>query len=81
MRISSATRRCRASKKAEGLPLQDPERIAAYREIEEIVINQDAAFIGLFSPLNNGLGASYVKGDDMSPIYGWPFVEKAKIER
>jgi ABC-type transport system substrate-binding protein len=67
--------------KAEGLPLQDPERIAAYREIEETVINQDAAFIGLFSPLNNGLGASYVKGDDMSPIYGWPFVEKAKIER
>jgi peptide/nickel transport system substrate-binding protein len=68
--------------KAEGLPLQDPERIAAYREIEETVINQDAAFIGLFSPLGIGLGQPYVKGDDMSPIYDrWPFVEKAKIER
>jgi ABC-type transport system substrate-binding protein len=67
--------------KAESLPLQDPERIAAYREIEETVINQDAAFIGLFSPLQLGLGQPYVKGDDMNPIYGWPFVEKAKIER
>jgi ABC-type transport system substrate-binding protein len=65
--------------KAEGLPLQDPERIAAYREIEETVINQDAAFIGLFSPLQVGLGQPYVKGDDMNPIYGWPFVEKAEI--
>jgi ABC-type transport system substrate-binding protein len=65
--------------KAEGLPLQDPERIAAYREIEETVINQDAAFIGLFSPLQLGLGVPNVKGDDMSPIYGWPFVEKAQI--
>ncbi|HET9221579.1 MAG TPA: ABC transporter substrate-binding protein, partial [Roseiflexaceae bacterium] len=65
--------------KAEGLPLQDPERIGAYREIEETVINQDAAFIGLFSPLQVGLGQPYVKGDDMSPIYGWPFVENAEI--
>ena len=53
--------------------------LAAYREIEETVINQDAAFIGLYSPLNVGLGVPNVKGDDMSPIYGWPFVEKAQI--
>ena len=32
---------------AESLPPTDPERIAAYREIEELAVNTDAAMIGM----------------------------------
>lgn len=66
--------------KAEALPLQDPERIAAYREIEDIVINQDVAWIGLYNEQQIGLGVDYVKGDVMDSIYGWPSLESAWLE-
>jgi len=36
--------------KVEALPLTDPERIKGYREIEDIVINQDVAWVGLDNP-------------------------------
>jgi ABC-type transport system substrate-binding protein len=64
----------------EALPLQDPERIAGYREIEDIVINQDVAWVGLFNPQQVRLGKSYVHDDFVSPIYGWPYLETAWME-
>jgi len=64
----------------EALPLEDPERIAAYQEIEDIVINQDVAWVGLYNPQRVGLGVSYVHDDFISPIYGWPYLEAAWME-
>jgi ABC-type oligopeptide transport system substrate-binding subunit len=66
--------------KAEALPLQDPERIAAYREIQDITINQDVAWVALWSGQNIALGRSYVHDDHMSFIYGWPYLETAWME-
>lgn len=66
--------------KVEALPLQDPERIAAYREIQDIVINQDVAWVALFTPQQLAAGKSYVHDDFMSPIYGWPYLETAWME-
>jgi ABC-type transport system substrate-binding protein len=65
----------------EALPLQDPDRIAAYREIQDITINQDVAWIALWSGQNTALGRSYVHDDFMSSIYGWPYLETAWIEQ
>jgi peptide/nickel transport system substrate-binding protein len=67
--------------KAEGLPLQDPERVAAYREIEDIVINQDVAWVGLYNPQQLILGVDYVHDDFVSGIYGWPYLETAWMDR
>ncbi|HXF61904.1 MAG TPA: ABC transporter substrate-binding protein [Caldilineaceae bacterium] len=64
----------------EALPLQDPERIAGYREIEDIVINQDVAWVALNNPQRVALGKSYVHDDFISPIYGWPYLETAWME-
>ena len=65
----------------EALPLQDPDRIAAYREIQDITINQDVAWVALWSGQNTALGRSYVHDDFMSSIYGWPYLETAWIEQ
>ncbi len=64
----------------EALPLQDPDRIAAYREIQDITINQDVAWVALWSGQNVALGRSIVHDDFMSSIYGWPYLETAWIE-
>lgn len=66
--------------KVEALPLQDPERIAAYREVQDIAINQDVAWVALWSGQNVALGRSNVHDDFMSSIYGWPYLETAWIE-
>jgi ABC-type transport system substrate-binding protein len=65
----------------EALPLQDPERIAAYREIQDITINQDVAWVALWSGQVYALGRSNVHDDFISPIYGWPYLETAWIEQ
>ncbi|MCE7980234.1 MAG: hypothetical protein DYG89_03510 [Caldilinea sp. CFX5] len=66
--------------KVEALPLQDPERIAAYREIQDITINQDVAWVALWTGQQVALGRSNVHDDFMSFIYGWPYLETAWIE-
>lgn len=66
--------------KVEALPLTDPERIAGYREIQDIVINQDVAWVARSSPQRIALGKSYVHDDFISPIYGWPYLETAWME-
>jgi ABC-type transport system substrate-binding protein len=67
-------------KTAEGLPLQASERLAAYREIEDIVINQDVGFIGLYNEQRLGLGVAKVHDDFMHGIYGWPSLETAWMD-
>lgn len=66
---------------AEALALTDPARIAAYREIEDIVINQDVAWVALFTPQRIRLGVDYIHDDVVSPIYGWPYLESAWSEQ
>ncbi|HKG24390.1 MAG TPA: ABC transporter substrate-binding protein, partial [Thermomicrobiales bacterium] len=61
---------------AEGLPQTDPQRIAAYREIEELAVNTDAAMIGLGTPLRLALSRDYVKDEPLSGIYGWPILDR-----
>ncbi len=61
----------------EALPLTDPDRIAAYREIQEIIINQDVAWVAISTPQRIALGTDYVQDDFMSPIFGWPYLETA----
>ena len=66
---------------AETLPQQDPKRIAAYREIEDIVINQDIGFVGLYNGQGLVLGSAKVRDDDLNPIYhNWPYLEYAWME-
>ncbi|MGQ9683587.1 MAG: ABC transporter substrate-binding protein [Anaerolineae bacterium] len=66
---------------AELLPLGSAERIAKYREIEDIIINQDVAMIGLYSDMAIGLGVDYVHDDFMSGIFGLPFLDAAWMEK
>ena len=63
--------------RVEALALTDADRIAASREIQDIVINQDVAWVALSTPQQLALGADYVQNDFMSPIYGWPYLETA----
>jgi len=66
---------------AENLPQQDPQRVQMYREIEDIVINQDVGFVGLYNNQGLVLGSSRVHDDDLSPIYhNWPYLEYAWME-
>ena len=66
---------------AEAMPQEAPERIAAYREIEELAINTDAAMIGMGNEKAVGLSRAGVHDDPLNGLIGgWPFLEKAWIE-
>lgn len=67
---------------AEALPQTDPERIAAYREIEELVVNTDAAMIGLGNEKAVALGSPTAHDDPLNGLIGgWPFLESAWLEQ
>jgi oligopeptide transport system substrate-binding protein len=67
---------------AEALPQTDPERIAAYREIEELAVNTDAAMIGLGNEKAVALGRENVHDDPLNGLIGgWPFLESAWMEQ
>ncbi|MCA9877757.1 MAG: ABC transporter substrate-binding protein [Thermomicrobiales bacterium] len=66
---------------AEALPIDAPERIAAYREIEELAINTDVGMIGLGNEKAIGLGRENVHDDPLNGLMGgWPFLDAAWIE-
>jgi ABC-type transport system substrate-binding protein len=61
---------------AERLPLTDDKRIQNYRQIEEIVINQDVAWVGMYQGLSVALSQPYVHNDWLSGLYAsWPIAE------
>ena len=65
---------------AESLPQTDPERIAAYREIEELAVNTDAAMIGLGNSNDVALSQEHMRNDPIDGLMGgWPFLESAWI--
>ena len=67
---------------AEALPQTDPERIAAYREIEELAINTDVGMIGLGNETAVALGSAKAHDDPLNGLIGgWPFLEAAWIEQ
>ncbi|MDF3040973.1 MAG: peptide transporter substrate-binding protein [Thermomicrobiales bacterium] len=67
---------------AEALPQTDPERIAAYREIEELVINTDVGMIGLGNNTAIALGSERAHDDPLNGLIGgWPFLETAWLEQ
>lgn len=66
---------------AEALPQTDPERIAAYREIEELAINTDVGMIGMGNEKAVALGVDTAHDDPLNGLMGgWPFLEAAWIE-
>ncbi len=66
---------------AEALPQTDPERIAAYREIEELAINTDVGMIGMGNEKAVALGRDTVHDDPLNGLMGgWPFLEAAWME-
>ncbi|MCS6847856.1 MAG: ABC transporter substrate-binding protein [Anaerolineae bacterium] len=65
--------------KAEGLPLTSPERIAAYREINDIMVNRDVQSVPLFNQQAFQLSSKRVRNDLLHPIYGLPVLEDAWI--
>ncbi|BCX03478.1 MAG: peptide ABC transporter substrate-binding protein [Candidatus Roseilinea sp.] len=66
--------------KAEGLPLTSPERIAAYREMNDILVNQDVQSVPLFNRQAFQLSSRRVRNDQLHPIYSLPALEDAWIE-
>ena len=67
---------------AEALPQDDPERIAAYREIEELAINTDVGLIGMGNEKAVALGRENVHNDPLNVLIGgWPFLDEAWIEQ
>jgi ABC-type transport system substrate-binding protein len=66
---------------AERLPLLDEQRIAKYREIQDIIINQDVAWVALHNIMAVRLSTPYVHDDYPSDIFGgWPFMEELWME-
>lgn len=66
--------------KAEGLPLTSPERIAAYREMNDILVNQDVQSVPLFNRQAFQLSSRQARNDLLHPIYSLPVLEDAWIE-
>jgi peptide/nickel transport system substrate-binding protein len=65
---------------AEALPQSAPERIAAYREIEELAVNTDVGMIGMGNEKAVALGRENVHDDPLNGLMGgWPFLESAWI--
>jgi ABC-type transport system substrate-binding protein len=65
---------------AEAMPQTDPERIAAYREIEELAVNTDVGMIGIGNEKAVALGRENVHDDPLNGLMGgWPFLEAAWI--
>lgn len=65
---------------AEKLPALSEERTALYRQIEEIVVNEDAAMFPLAQDTNAVLKREYVHGDDLHLIYQLPIPENVWME-
>ncbi len=61
---------------AEKLPLMDEKRLQLYHQMEDLIINQDVAFVGLYQTLAISLSQPYVHNDWPSGLYSaFPFAE------
>ncbi len=67
--------------KAEKLATLDPERLAAYRRIQEIVLDDDAVMLPLYNPEFVRLSKGYVRGDNPHCILMYPDLEEAWFDR
>ena len=67
--------------KAEALPPLSPERLAIYREIDDFVINQDVATVGLYNESNFLLYQDYVRNAPYSATYYHPYLEEAWLDK
>lgn len=67
---------------AEALPQADAERIAAYRQIQELAVNTDVGMIGMGNEKAVALGREIIHDDPLNGLMGgWPFLEAAWIEQ
>jgi ABC-type transport system substrate-binding protein len=66
---------------AEKLPLLDEKRVAAYRQIEDLVINQDVGWVGLISRKAVRLSKAVVRDVNLEFLVGWPRLETVWMQK
>jgi hypothetical protein len=66
---------------AEALPQTDPERIAAYREIEELAVNTDVGMIGIGNEKAVALGRENVHDDPLNGLIGRLALPRVGLDR
>lgn len=54
------------------LPLDSPERVAGFRQLEDYIVNQQVQRIPLYQVIAIGLSQDYVKDAIIHPIFGLP---------
>jgi peptide/nickel transport system substrate-binding protein/oligopeptide transport system substrate-binding protein len=64
---------------AEKLPLTDPKRIQLYRDIDNLIVNEDVASVNLLNAEGMQLGVAKVTGDALLPVFGLPTLETAQM--
>ena len=64
---------------AEKLPLTDPKRIQLYRDIDNLIVNEDIAAVNLYNREDAQLGVAKVTGDALLPVFGLPTLEAASV--
>ena len=66
---------------AETLEADDPERTELYRQIQDIVINENAWLIVPYASRALALSQANIVGDDLHPLYTLPTLEDAWINQ
>jgi ABC-type transport system substrate-binding protein len=62
---------------AEALPLSDPQRIAAYHEINDMLVNRDAAVVNMYNRVSVALGSENIRDEALHPVFTLPVLELA----
>ena len=67
--------------RAETLKVDDPERTEIYRQLQDLVINQNVWLIVPYSSQALALGQANIKNDVLHPLYTLPNLEQAWIDQ
>jgi hypothetical protein len=58
--------------KVRALPLDSPERVVGFRQLEDYIVNQQVQRIPLYQVIAIGLSQDHVKDAVIHPIFGLP---------
>lgn len=67
--------------KAETLKIDDPERTQLYRDMQNMLINENVWVIVPYASQALALSQANIKGDDLHPLYTLPTLEDAWIDQ
>lgn len=65
---------------ADRLPLDDPKRVAALRQIQQIIVNEQVYMVPLYARTALVLSQAYVHGDTPDPLLTLPVAENVWME-